>query len=276
MSFREDFFATVKQLYYAVSQVDLEPFVIYSVKEKVYVHLIPLDTEFTPLQLLSLQAVYQQKGLTLVHLWEDIWLKRRFQVLSRINSFCGQNVTVHGRKAKIVELEKLATESFLATNHLQGYIKTKYNYGLTVDGTLMAVACFSATRPMTSKGAHYHSAELIRFATLTGFTIVGGLSKLISNFSKQVPINDLMTYADRDWSLGKGYDQLNFDLSGITKPVFFYLNEETNTRYLAHRIPKKIQTAFEAQDILNLSDYLQENGFLKIFNTGNLKYHLYT
>ncbi len=274
--FQEDFHSTVQSLYLAVREVELEPFVIVSIREKVYVHLIPLSTTFKPQQLLSLQAIYQQKGLTLVHLWEDVWLNKKAQVLSRIHSFCGQNVTVHGRKAKIVELEKSTTESFLAANHLQGYIKTKYNYGLTVDGTLTAAACFSATRPMTSKGAHYHSAELIRFATLTGFTIVGGLSKLISNFIKQVPVNDLMTYADRDWSLGKGYDKLNFALSGITPPVFFFLNEQTNTRYLAHRIPKKIQTAFDAQDILNLNDFLQENGFLKIFNTGNLKYHLYT
>src|SRR5690606_11649362 len=138
----------------------------------------------------------------------------------------------------------------LTKHHLQGYIKTKYNWGLMFGDELKAVACFASSRPMQSRGEHYKSAELVRFATQSGWTIVGGLGKLIHHFLEEVAVNDLMTYADRDWSLGKGYDQLGFQPSGTTEPVFFYVDTKAMVRHYAHRLPKKILTAFEAQKTL--------------------------
>ena len=276
LAIKEDFITAVQQLHYAVKEVELKPFCIVSIKDKIYVNLIGLYTQFQPQQLISLQTIYAQKGIMLVHLWEDVWLQRRTQVLSRISSFCGLNTTLFARKATIGALDSQAVKTFLDDNHLQGYIKTKFSYGLEINQKLVAVACFSAIRPMKSKGDHYQSAELVRFATLAGFTVVGGLSKLIKHFTKQVAFNDLMTYADRDWSLGKGYDHLNFHQTAVTAPVFFYIELDSLKRTLAHRLPKHILTAFDEQKTLNLDGFLTQNGYLKVFNTGNLKYHLYT
>jgi len=274
--FQEDFFLTVQNSYHAVEEIQTHPFYLVSIKGKVYVNLLPISATFSPQQLISLQAVYAQKGILLVHLWEDIWTNKRAQVLSRIHSFCGLNQSLHGRKGKILEVNAEVTKSFLEQYHLQGYIKTKYNFGLLFNGEIKAVACFAASRPMKSKGAHYKSAELVRFATENGITIVGGLGKLISHFLALVSVNDLMTYADRDWSLGKGYDKLGFKSSGNTDPVIFYVDTKTMTRHYAHRLPKKIMAAYEAQNVLNLDSFLASVDLVKIFNTGNLKYHFYT
>lgn len=274
--FQEDFFLTVQDKYHAVENIQTHPFYVVAIKGTVYVNLIPFGSTLLPQQLLSLQVAYQQKGILVVHLWEDVWMTKRTQVLSRIHSFCGQNKSLHGRKAKILEVDTAQAKTFLETHHLQGYIKTKYSFGLMFDGELAAVACFAASRPMKSKGEHYKSAELVRFATKAGITIVGGLGKLVKHFLQQVSVNDLMTYADRDWSLGKGYDKLGFHFSGTTEATIFYVDSKTSTRYQSHRLPKKILTAFDEQNILNLDDFLTQNGFLKVFNTGNLKYHLYT
>jgi len=274
--FQEDFFLTIQDRYHAVENIQTHPFYIISIKGSVYVNLIPLNASFLPQQLLSLQVAYQQQGILLVHLWEDVWVNKREQVLSRINSFCGLNKSLHGRKAKVVALEVVQAKTFLDAYHLQGYIKTKFNLGLSLNDELVAVACFSASRPMRSKGENYKSAELVRFATKAGLTVVGGLGKLLKHFLKQISVNDLMTYADRDWSLGKGYDKLGFHFSGTTESVTFYVETKTMNRYQQHRLPKKILTAFAEQNILNLDDFLTQKGFLKVFNTGNLKYHLYT
>ena len=274
--FQEDFFLTIQDRYHAIENIQTHPFYIVAVKGSVYVNLIPLNASFLPQQLQSLQVAYQQQGILLVHLWEDVWLNKREQVLSRINSFCGLNKSLHGRKAKVVELETAQAKVFLEAYHLQGYIKTKFSFGLRLNDELVAVACFAASRPMKSKGENYKSAELVRFATKTGVTIVGGLGKLLKHFLQQVSVNDLMTYADRDWSLGKGYDKLGFHFSGTTEAVTFYVDAKTMNRYQSHRLPKKILTAFDEQNILNLDDFLTQTGFLKVFNTGNLKYHLYT
>ena len=78
------------------------------------------------------------------------------------------------------------------------------------------MATFSNKRKMSRQGPDYTSAELIRFATKDGFTVTGGLSKLIKHYMKMLAPNDLMSYADRDWSLGKGYLAAGFKLKTIS------------------------------------------------------------
>lgn len=239
------------------------------------IHLIPNKNFFLPDELVQLQEKFNKNGIFLIQLWEDVWLTRKKQVLSRINSFLGLNKRYYARKANVVTLSMEEIKNFLNLNHLQGYIKAKYNFALIYEGEIIAAANFSESREMNQIGEGYLSAELIRFASKDGITVVGGLSKLIKHFLKQVKINDLMTYADRDWSLGKGYNKLGFQLTAITEPRFLYLDQNKLNRYFPHRLPKIIISDFEKQDILNLEDYLASNSYIKIFNTGNLKYHLY-
>jgi hypothetical protein len=272
---QEDVFLTVQGIYHQAQIQCAEPYFIIACDQKLLIHLVPVRNNFNPEELIELQKKHEANNILLVQLWEDIWLTKRSQVLSRINSFLGLNKSYHGRKAKIASLNLKQASAFLNDNHLQGYIKAKYHYGLMDNDKLIAVASFSEARPMKSKGENYLSAELVRFASVDGLTIVGGLSKLIKHFLKQVKLNDLMSYADRDWSLGKGYDKLGFQLSQITSPAFLYVDEENLTRYFPHRLPKEILDEFEAQNVLNLDDFLVSNGYFKLFNTGNLKYHLY-
>ena len=272
---QEDFFLTVRNFDHQAQLSSVEPYCIVDCQSKFYVHLVPLQNNFEPASLLALQTSYAQENKFLVQLWEDVWLAKRSQVLGRVKSFLGLNKSYHGRKAKIENLTKKQISIFLNAYHLQDYVKAAYNFGLVVDGEVVAAASFSKSRPMKTKGADYQSAELVRFASKEGITVVGGLSKLIKHFTKQVKINDLMTYADRDWSLGKGYHKLGFNLSETTLPTTFYVNRETLVRYFLHRLPKEVVLTYEAQKVLNLNDFLLLNGYVKIFNTGNLKYHLY-
>jgi hypothetical protein len=272
---QEDFFLTVQGYHHHAQLLQAEPHFIVNCNDKVFFHLVPLTNNFTPQELISLQSQFKNNGLLLIHLWEDIWLAKRVQVLSRLNSFLGLNKGFHGRKAKIETISQKQAIDFLNDNHLQGYVKAKYYYGLTTNDNLIALASFSATRPMKSKGKDYQSAELVRFASKDGLTIVGGLSKLVKHFIKQIKINDLMTYADRDWSLGSGYNKLGFTQSDITEPMQLYLNKQTLIRYSLHRLPKSLILSFKAQNTLNLDDFLLSNGYIKLFNTGNLKFHLF-
>lgn len=275
LAWHHDVLSNLVELNNQTHLIDDEPYRIISCSAKVYLHLVSLTTTFHSQNLIDLQNKYQQEGNLLVHLWEDVWLLNQTGVLSRIKSFLGLNKTLHARKAKLVEVGAIQAAQFFNTYHLQGFVKAKYYYGLTLADELISMASFSDLRPMKSKGIHYKSAELVRFASKEGYTITGGLSKLIKNFLTLKKPNDLMSYADRDWSLGKGYDQLSFELTALTPPAYLFVDEKTYVRYFPHRLPKRILSAFDAQKELNLDEYLAQNGFAKVFNTGNLKYHLY-
>lgn len=251
------------------------PFILIQCSSTLYINTVSLGTTFRPTELISLQENYQKEGKLVVHLWEEVWALNHAQVMSRIKSFLGLNMTFHARKAKLIDISSIVASEFFNKYHLQGFVKAKYHYGLTIEGEVIAMASFSGLRPMKSKGSDYKSAELVRFASKDGFTVTGGLSKLIKHFVRSSKPNDLMSYADRDWSIGKGYDQLGFELTSTTEPAYLYVNEKTKLRYFPHRLPKPILSAFGKQKELNLNDYLAIHGFTMVFNTGNLKYHLY-
>lgn len=272
---QEDVFLTIQAFNPEIQWLSTADHCLIACNRRFLIHLVPLDNSFEPQALINLQLQYQDQGKQLVHLWEDVWLGKRAQVLSRIRSFLGLNQTFHGRQFKVAPVDAKTAHHFLDDHHLQGYINAKHHFGLIYKDELLAVASFSNPIQMKTKGPGYQSAELVRFASANGLTIVGGLSKLIKHFVKQVKLNDLMTYADRDWSLGKGYDKLGFSLASATEPAYLYVQRETLVRYFPHRLPKKIAADFEAQRELSWDDFLALNGYVKLFNTGNLKYYLY-
>ena len=248
---------------------------IIETQNGVFIHLVSLINTLCPKELIALQNQYQTENVQLIHLWEDVWLKKKEQVLIRFKSLFSKNTGFHARKTKIVQIDSNEAKHFLESNHLQGYVKAKYAFGLSNGSEVIALATFSETRPMKLKSNNYLSAELVRFASANGITVVGGLSKLIKHFCKQVQVNDIMSYADKDWSLGKGYEKLNFIKTAETDPISFYLEKQTLKRYAIHRLPKTLMHSFKNQNSLNLDDYLKELNYIKVFNTGNLKYHLY-
>lgn len=267
--------STMRKLHQTVHVIPNDRYFLVQLNESLIIHLISLKNTFTGLELTGLQEYYQKLNQQLIQLWEDVWASKRLQVINRIHSFLGLNKSIHGRKCRMTALTTVQSRAFYDAYHLQGYVKAEQTYGLILNEELIAAASFSKTRPMKLKGPSYRSAELIRFASKDNFTVVGGLSKLIKHFLKNTIVNDLMTYADRDWSLGNGYDRLGFTLTEVTAPADLYVNCETLERFFPHRLPKAITETFEHQQIINFEDYLANQGFVKAFNTGNLKYHLY-
>ncbi len=246
-SWYQDVLAGIASISKQVTLKNEGVFVLVECSAKVYLNLVSLSTALHPSALIELQTRYEQEDKLLVHLWEDVWQFNSVGVLSRIRSFLNLNQTLHGRKTKVIALDVAQSSDFFTRYHLQGYIKAKYSYGLAMGHEVVAAASFSGRRPMKSKGINYYSAELVRFTSKTGVTVVGGLGKLIKHHAKQVEINDIMTYADRDWSLGKGYQQLGLELTTTTPPSDLYIDLLTGQRCFPHRLPKEILSAFDAQ-----------------------------
>jgi len=170
------------------------------------------------------------KHIKAVHIWEDHWLLKREVVQARINSLFNLTKRVFARKTKIVKLHKPELMIFLEKNHLNEPANGKFKYGLTYNDELMAVAVFSASCPVHRGDEVFKSHQLIRFCNKNGFTVVGGLSKLISHFIKEQSPEDIMTYADLDWSSGGGYLKIGFERIGELSPQPFSISADSRSR----------------------------------------------
>lgn len=227
-------------------------FSILSLKDYQFaIHLVSIQNNLKPNDLVSLQEIYRKKNVNLVHLWEDVWLTRSKQVIFRIKSLIGLNLKIHGRKTLIQKIDKPTADLFLNKNHLQGAVSSRYKLGLFEKDELIAVATFSALRKMNHT-ENYRSAELIRFAVKAGYSISGGLSKLLKHFIRQYHPQDIMTYADKDWSNGKAYEKLGFVLTDTLSPQWFSLDK------FCRRALKKDTGSVDVE----------------VFNTGSIKFIL--
>jgi len=237
-------------------------------------HLVPINHHFDGAILHDLQESYRKKSIQLIQLWEDLWLTQPSKVLSRIFSLLGKNKTVHGRKTKVLGISQLMADEFLSLHHLQFSAKARFRYGLLYQDQLIAVATFSGKRNMRLKREGYISVELIRFATLEGITIQGGLSKLIRHMINEIAPDDVMTYADLDWSYGQGFARMGFELVFQSPPAEIWLHTKTMTRVFPHRLPDELRIVLTSLDPSASRTLLEAHGYKSIYNSGNLKFIL--
>ena len=94
-------------------------------------------------------------------------------------------------------------------------------------GMLVAVATFSNARKWVKGDKEIRSYEWTRYASLPGLRISGGMGKMLKTFIKEVQPDDIMSYADLEWSEGGVYSQLGFELEGQKEPVMFTVDPST-------------------------------------------------
>lgn len=134
---------------------------------------------------------------------------------------------VFARNCLIRRIEKPVAAAFLTRYHRLGSTGGRYFYGLFVrrrtgagelrleEGTLVAVASFSSARRWQKPQGEVRSYEWIRYASLDGVRVVGGMGKMLEHFIKEVKPDDVMSYADTRWpDSGNAYRKLGFVSEG--------------------------------------------------------------
>lgn len=209
---------------------------------------------------------YRNQNIRFVTLWEDAWLTRREIVQSRISALLGVTNKLPARVTKVRRITKEESHNFLLTNHLQDPITAKYRFGLflppnyfrlapflaTANTTevLVAVATFSQPRIFKKNNEEYRSYEMVRFANLINTLVIGGLDKLSKAFEKERKPDDIMTYADLDWSEGRSYERLGFEAVSDTVPYLFVLTKNDLKRTVVKEKVAELTPKIDSEAIL--------------------------
>ncbi len=253
---------------YRVIQIPYSPFSVFAFPDYSFqLHLILLKEyikDKTPSNFFS-ELTDSHPHVQNIYLWEDQWCNANSIIKNRLMSKFGMGKRIHGRKTEVRRIDKSIAQSFLETQHLQGYASAYYKYGLYEKDILFAVALFSKTRQMRQK--NYRSAELIRYANLEGYYVSGGLGKLVNHYMNEHDADDVMTYVDRDWGNGNGYIKIGFEIKEYTAPQSFWLDTTTFERHSPLRFCKEIGMDSSTQK----ATILQQFGLIEIYNSGNIK-----
>lgn len=164
------------------------------------------------------------KGIRLIHIFEDEWRDKREICMSRIkNILKAESIKIGARKCEVRQVNKNEEKSFLNKNHIQGYVSSKYCYGLFYNNELVSIMSFCLLRKNLGSKNIEGCFELLRFCNKNGVNVQGGASRLLKHFILEIKPNKIISYADRRWSQGNMYEKLGLTFIHNTEPNYFYL-----------------------------------------------------
>lgn len=209
----------------------------------------------------------QKKGIKLIHIFEDEWINKNRIVKSRLKHILGVDQNkIFARKCAVQPIDNKLSSKFCNKYHLQGACSASINLGLFYKNRLVAVMTFG--KPRFNKQFKW---ELIRYCTISNFTIVGGASKLFKTFRRTNP-GSVVTYADRRWSDGGLYRALGMTQLSSSKPSYYYfkgLNRLNRVAFQKHKL-KHLLPNYDPY--ISEYDNMRNNGYKKIYDCGCLKF----
>jgi len=146
----------------------------------------------------------QEKGIQLIHIWEDDWEFKQEIVKSMILNKLGKTTNkIYARKTIVKEvIDNKLVRNFLDENHIQGFVGSSIKLGLFYENKLVSLMCFKNS---------VNETELVRFCNKLNTSLIGGASKLFKHFIKSYDYKSIKTFADRSYSNGDLYYKLGFE-----------------------------------------------------------------
>ena len=213
----------------------------------------------------------KNKGIQLIHIFEDEWIYKKEIVKNRIKSILGNNdEIIYARNCKVVELDYNNVSTFMDENHLQGKTPSTYYYGLLYEGELVAVMSFGNKRKNLGSKPKLGYYELIRFCTKGGINIIGGASKLMNHFIKTINPEEIISYCDLRWSNGGMYEKLGFQLDHISQPNYYYVIGDKRKNRFNYRKDVLIKEGFDNGKTEH--QIMLERKIYRIYDCGTLVY----
>ena len=212
----------------------------------------------------------ESKGIHLLHIYDSEWYEQQDVIIDRIKSLLGFNKKLGARQCHCEKIENDDYELFCESYHIQGSVKAKWKYGLYFKDELVAVASFGKSR---FKKDEY---ELLRYCSKAGLSVLGGMKKLVSHFKKETGIVDVVSYADRRYTM-KEHSVYGNDIISISKPGYSYVTKngiENRMNFQKYKLKNNPLTKDFYKDELTESEICELAGLRKLYDCGQIKFRI--
>ena len=214
----------------------------------------------------------EEKGIQLIHIWEDDWLYKQDIIKSMILNKLNKNLNkIYARKCEIKEIidNKIISE-FLINNHIQGLVGSKIKLGLYYDNELVSLMTFGNKRKNMNSTSESNIYEMLRFCNKLNTTVIGGASKIFQFFIKNYNPKEVITYANRFYSNGELYKQLGFDFIHKTEPNYYYIVKGLRKYRFNFRHDVLVKEGYDKNKTEH--EIMLERKIYRIYDSGNLKF----
>jgi hypothetical protein len=209
----------------------------------------------------------QEKGIQLLHIWEDEWVSKQDIVKSIISNKLGlisNKIYARQCEIKVIENSKLVRE-FLNKNHIQGYSQSTIKLGLFYKEELVSLMTFGYRHTNAKK-----EFELIRFCNRINLNVIGAASKLFNYFKQNYNFKEIISYSDFRLFDGKMYETLRFEKKHLSKPDYFWCRRLERKHRFNFNKQKLIKEGFDGSK--TEVEIMHERGYYRIFGCGQYKW----
>lgn len=216
-----------------------------------------------------------QKGYSLIHIFEDEFVNHKDIVFSKIKHIIKKDYDlpkIQGRKISLKEIYKNDAEIFLNKFHIQGFCSSTVYIGGFYNEELVAVMTFK------NGGIANKDWELTRFATNYNYRYQGVGGKLFAYFVRKFNPTCIISFADRRWTINQEnnlYTNLGFVLNSVTKPDYKYYNKKIDKYKRFHKFSfnkHKLSKLYGFPLTMTEKEMAIEAGFDRIWDCGLFKY----
>lgn len=236
------------------------------------------QTVGTKKHLSNITEYFRGVGIRVVHVFQHEWLDKPDLVIRRLRHIVNENSQckkIYARKCIIGDVHPSQKSKLLNENHVQGNDNASVSLGAYHDGELVAVMTFAKSRVfMKGKVTDKIKWELSRFATDTGYVVVGIASKLLKHFMKNYDWDEIYSFADLRWSDRKKnvYLSLGFEKKSSSLAYHYIVDGDYKHRwnYQKKQLKKKFPDEFDS----TLTEYenMKNFGYDRVWDCGMMKY----
>ncbi|GAX13814.1 hypothetical protein FisN_30Lh110 [Fistulifera solaris] len=261
--------------------------------KQLILHLIPSETSLdSTVKYEMTNQACQSPIISLIHLHQDQWERQTNLVQARLwnaivqtsHQYCHER-RIYARQCRVERISSPQAQAFLQQHHMWSSVAARYSYGLLLNETLVAVATFSSRRRIQRGLKIYRSHELLRFCTQSNVTVLGGCSKLVKAFERDVEPDDIVTVLDRDWTSTRHDNWKGFYSVHTRAPLPLAVREGQRYHLIgaSYQIPTNsskagsqrqfvpwsvYQELNECQDAPSAQSYLESHGYHLLYDAG--------
>lgn len=216
---------------------------------------------------LSKTEAAEAKGIHLIQIFEDEWIKTKDLVLEKIVHFigCSNNKVIGARKCNVVKIGKDVASEFLNKYHFQGFVPSTVYLGAYYNDELVGV--------MTFLNECSNKWNLTRFTTNYAYSLPGLANKIFKYFIEGFKPSEVKTFLDRRWSHCNCnvYERMGFRLAEVKRPDYRYVDGYERRHKFCFR-KNTLNRKYGLPLTMTEYEMTQELGFYRIWDCGLFKY----
>ena len=213
------------------------------------------------------------KGVQLIHIWEDDWLNKQDILKNLIRGKLGLHTNkLNARNCVVKEIDSKTAKEFCETYHIQGYTSSQVKLGLYKDNQLVMVCLFGPVRRISGAGKKDGEWELYRMCSPFDTHVRGGASKLLKHFARLYNPKSIVTFADLSVSNGDVYEKMGFKKEYVVPPTYYWAIN--GVRYPRYRFQKSNLVECVEYPELTEDEVMRNRGYVKCWDAGKIKYRI--